>query len=103
MKEILQTKAYDCLIHFYKRFQIKLTFPGPIVDLLKMSDIMPDCGGAWVPDDTGGGGQGQLPQGMLEQLSKLAGHGIVISGVITWMLAQMDTLAFRDHWQKGAS
>ena len=40
---------------------------------------------------------------MLEQLSKLAGHGIVISGVITWMLVQMDTFAFGDHWQKGAS
>ena len=59
---------------------------------------MPDCGGAWVPDDSGGGGVGQPPQCVLEQISKLAGHGIVISGVITWMQAQIDTLG-GDIWR----
>ena len=58
-----------------------------------MPDIMPDCGGAWVPDDTGGGnGVGQHPPVVLEQMSKFGSHGIVISGVITWMQAQLDTL-----------
>ena len=28
-------QAYNCLIHFYKRFQIKLALPGPIVGLFK--------------------------------------------------------------------
>ena len=63
-----------------------------------MSDIMPDCGGAWVPDDSGGGGVGQPPLCVLEQISKLAEHGIVISGVITWMQAQIDTLG-GDIWR----
>ena len=47
---------------------------------------MPDCGGAWVPD-TGGGGEGALPAGNLEQLNKFGVKGIVISGVVTWIEA----------------
>ena len=63
-----------------------------------MADVMPDCGGAWVPDDSGGGGGGGPPPCVLEQMSKLAGHGIVISGVITWMQAQIDTFG-TDIWR----
>ena len=82
------------------KIDITWSHSGPDQIYLKaaMSEIMPDCGGAWVPDDTGGGGPGQLPLGVLEQLSKFAGNGIVISGVITWMLAQMDTLS-SDIWR----
>ena len=29
-------QAYNCLIHFYKRFQIKLKLPGPKVGLIKL-------------------------------------------------------------------
>ena len=32
----LNDQAYSYLIHFYKRFQINLTFPGPIVGLIKL-------------------------------------------------------------------
>ena len=32
---IIDNQAYNCLIHFYKRFQIRLMLPGPIVDLPK--------------------------------------------------------------------
>ena len=62
-----------------------------------MPDVMPDCGGSWVPDDTGGEGVGELPPCVLEQISKLTGHGIVIRGVITWMQAQIDILG-SDIW-----
>ena len=63
-----------------------------------MPDGMSDCGGAWVPDDTGGGGVGSMPACVLEEIAKLAGHGIVISGVITWIQAQIDTLG-SDIWR----
>ena len=58
---------------------------------------MPDCGGAWVPD-TGGGGEGALPAGNLEQLNKFGVKGIVISGVVTWIEAQLGTLG-TDIWK----
>ena len=55
-------------------------------------DLMPDCGGAWVPD-TGGGeeGGGSLPTGVLEEIGKLSKKGILISGVVTWIQAQIGT------------
>ena len=37
---------FNCLIHFYKRFQIKLILPGPRVDLIRQS---PRRGG-FLPD-----------------------------------------------------
>ena len=32
---MINDQAYNCLIHFYKRFQIIALLPGPIVDLHK--------------------------------------------------------------------
>ena len=55
-----------------------------------MPNVMSDCGGAWVPDVTGGG-PGGLPVCVLEEISKFAEHGIVISGVTTWMQYQINT------------
>ena len=55
--------------------------------------IVPDYGDAWVPN-TGGGeseGEGTPPQGMLNLLGKFGQKGIVISGVVTWIGAQLDT------------
>ena len=52
--------------------------------------VMPDCGGAWVPD-TGGGEGGALPPGVLAEMGKLGQHGVVISGVVTWIEAQIGT------------
>ena len=63
-----------------------------------MPDVLSDCGGAWIPDDTGGGGTGTMPGHVLKEIAKLAGHGIVISGVITWIQAQIDTLG-SDIWR----
>ena len=39
-----------------------------------------------------------MPACVLEEIAKLAGHGIVISGVITWIQAQIDTLG-SDIWR----
>ena len=52
--------------------------------------VLPDCGGAWVPD-TGGGGEGSLPPGVLEELTNFGKNGVVISGVVTWIQAQIGT------------
>ena len=41
-----------------------------------MPDVMPDCGGAWLPDDSGGGGIGTMPSCVLTQIAKLASHGL---------------------------
>ena len=60
--------------------------------------MLSDCGGTWVPDDSGGGGIGSLPPCVMEEIAKLATHGIVISGVITWIQAQIDTLG-SDIWR----
>ena len=65
-----------------------------------VTQVMPDCGGAWVPD-TGGGGVGSIPTCVLEEIAKLSGHGIVISGVITWVQAQIDTFG-TDIWRSRA-
>ena len=52
--------------------------------------ILPDCGGAWVPD-TGGGGEGDLPTNILQQLRDHGKNGVVISGLVAWMEVQMNT------------
>ena len=52
--------------------------------------VMPDCGGGWI-HDTGGGGPGAIPPLVLEQISKFGEKGVVISGLVAWMEAQMDT------------
>ena len=49
--------------------------------------VLPDCGGAWVPD-TGGG---DLPTVVLHQLRDHGQKGVVISGLVAWMEVQMDT------------
>ena len=59
--------------------------------------IVPDCGGAWVPD-TGGGGKGQPPAGVTDILEKFGQNGVVISGVVTWIGAQVDTQT-SDAWK----
>ena len=53
--------------------------------------VMPDCGGAWVPDTGGGEVEGVLPPQVLEQMTKFGNKGVVISGVVTWMVAQIGT------------
>ena len=52
--------------------------------------VLPDCGGAWVPD-TGGEGGGDLPTVVLHQLRDHGQKGVVISGLVAWMEVQMDT------------
>ena len=54
---------------------------------------VPDFGGAWVPDTGGdeGGGQGHPPPGLADLLEKFGTNGVVISGVVTWIGAQVDT------------
>jgi hypothetical protein len=69
--------------------------------------ILPDCGGAWVPD-TGGGTEGSLPPDVVKQLSDHGRKGIVVSGLVAWIEVQIDTqgcdvwrpLAER-NWQEG--
>ena len=51
---------------------------------------MPDCGGAWGPD-TGGGGGGSHPPQVLDKLCDFGKKGLVISGVVTWIQAQIGT------------
>ena len=64
--------------------------------------VLPDYGGAWIPDTGGdsdqGGGQGYLPSGLLDMLQKFGQNGIVISGVVTWIGAQIDTQT-TDAWK----
>ena len=52
--------------------------------------ILPDCGGAMIPD-TGGGDEGFLPDVVMKQLGDHGKNGIVISGLVAWMEVQMDT------------
>ena len=55
--------------------------------------ILPDCGGAWVPD-TGGDnseGTGEVPDVVMEQLRNHGKKGIVISGLVAWIEVQMGT------------
>ena len=64
--------------------------------------ILPAYGGAWIPDTGGGGGddvggKGHLPTGLMEMLEKFGKNGIVISGVVTWIGAQIDTQT-NDAW-----
>ena len=51
---------------------------------------LPDCGGSWIAD-TGGGEGGSLPPGVVEQLTIFGRNGVVISGVVTWIQAQLGT------------
>ena len=64
--------------------------------------ILPVFGGALVPDTGGegdqGGGVAQLPPGLLDILLKFGQKGIVVSGVITWVSAQIDTQT-NDSWK----
>ena len=56
-----------------------------------MADI-PDCGGPWVQDTGGGDGdEGSLPPAVVDQLIVFGEKGVVVSGMITWMEAQMET------------
>ena len=55
-----------------------------------MAGLMPDCGSAWIPD-TGGGGGGALTPGVLDEIGKGSEKGVVISGVVTWITAQIGT------------
>ena len=66
---------------------------------MKMSTlgVIPDCGGVLV-EDSGGGGEQTLPPLVLDNLVKFSGNGIVISGVVAWMVAQMETFA-SDIWK----
>ena len=65
--------------------------------------ILPVFGGAWVPPDPGGegdqgGGKGQPPPGLLDMLENYGQKGIVVSGVVTWVAAQIDTQT-TDAWK----
>ena len=64
--------------------------------------VLPDYGGAWIPDTGGeddqGGGQGFLPTGLIDILEKFGKNGIVISGVVTWIGSQIDT-QINDAWK----
>ena len=52
--------------------------------------ILPDCGGAWVPD-TGGEGEGSLPAEVVKHLSDHGKKGVVMSGLVAWVEVQIDT------------
>ena len=64
--------------------------------------ILPAYGGAWIPDTGGGGydvgGRGHLPTGLMEMLEIFGQNGIEISGVVTWIGAQIDTQT-TDAWK----
>ena len=47
--------------------------------------ILPDCGGAWVPDTGGGGGEGTPAPVVLQQLVDHGQKGIVFSGLVAWI------------------
>ena len=53
--------------------------------------VMPDCGGAWVPDTGGQNEEGSLPPRVVEEIGKAGKKGVVISGVVTWIDAQIGT------------
>ena len=58
----------------------------------------PDYGDAWIPDTGGGGEAGLPPPRMLELLVKFGQKGIVISAIVTWIGAQIDTQV-TDAWK----
>ena len=53
--------------------------------------IIPDCGGAWVPDSGGEEGEGDLHASVVQQLRDHGQKGVVISGLVAWMEVQMNT------------
>jgi hypothetical protein len=59
---------------------------------------VPDCGGACVPDTGGGQGGGSPPPGIMDLLGKFGQKGVVISGIVTWISAQIDTQT-TDAWK----
>ena len=61
-------------------------------------EVLPDCGGAWDPGEGGEGGNGSPPLEVMQILETSGRDGIVISGVVTWVIAQMDTHAV-DIWK----
>ena len=67
-----------------------------------VGQILPVYGGTWVPDTGGdgdqGGGRGQLPPGLVNLLEDYKLKGVVISGVVTWVAAQIDTQT-TDAWK----
>ena len=68
-------------------------------------NTVPDYGGTWLPDtggDEGGGGKGKPPPGVTEILETFGQKGVVISGVVTWVGAQLDTQA-NDAWKSLAA
>ena len=53
--------------------------------------VIPDvCGGAWIPDSGGGEGE-SLPPGVQKELENHSQKVLVISGVLTWIQAQIGT------------
>ena len=46
-------------------------------------------GGAWVRDT--GCGEGSLPLGVVDEIVRAGKEGVVISGVVTWIDAQIGT------------
>ena len=52
---------------------------------------MLDCGGAWVPDRGGGEGEGTLPPEVTSKMGQFGQKGVVVSGVVTWIVAQIGT------------
>ena len=52
---------------------------------------MLDCGGAWVPDTGGGEGEGTLPPEVTSKMGQFGQKGVVVSGVVTWIVAQIGT------------
>ena len=59
-------------------------------------DILPAFGGIWLADS--GSGEGSLPPGLLEILGKFGEKGIIVSGVVTWIAAQIDNHT-NDAWK----
>ena len=59
---------------------------------------VPDYGGAWVPDSGGGSEIGSPPSELLDILGKFGQKGVIISGVVTWIAAQIDTQV-NDGWK----
>ena len=64
--------------------------------------IMPDFGGSWVLDTGGqsdcGDCKGSAPPGLMKLLEGHGKNGIVISGVVSWIAAQIDTQT-NDAWK----
>ena len=54
--------------------------------------ILPDCGGACVPPDGGGGPAGNIPLVISDKISEHSQNGVVLSGIVAWIEVQLDTV-----------